>query len=61
MVTLASLYGASKILNYIYESVVMKSSNIKATKKDLLGPACGMGGGVGVVHLACYFGNLDIL
>ena len=59
---LACQYNSVKILEYLYEQVVLKSNNIEQTKRRLLAndellAKCG----ISAIHLACMLGNLDIL
>jgi hypothetical protein len=47
-------------LNYLYTNVVGKSPNPREDKKNLLSAVCSEGG-IKAVHLAAFFGYLEIL
>jgi ankyrin repeat protein len=59
-VQLCCHYNSPKILNYLHTNVVGSSPNPRETRKDLLRPVCSEGG-LKAVHLAAFFGNLQIL
>jgi ankyrin repeat protein len=53
-------YSSPRILNYLYTNIVGNSPNPKSAKKELLDFVCSEGG-IKAVHLAAFFGNLEIL
>lgn len=53
-------YNSVKVLNYLYTNIVGNSPNPREVKKELLSPKCAEGG-VSAVHLASFFGNLEVL
>ena len=61
MVMLACHYESVKVLNYLYYNVVKRSPNPIEMRKDLLRTVRETQSGIQAVHLACFFGNLEIL
>ena len=58
---LACQYGSAKILNYLHDNLIAKSKNPEEIKRLLLETTKQADNGIQAVHLACFFGNLDIL
>ena len=61
IVMLACHYGSIRILEYLYEKVISKSSDPKSVAKYLLKTSQDTESGIQAVHLACFLGKLDIL
>jgi ankyrin repeat protein len=53
-------YSSPRILNYLYTEVVGNSPNPREAKKELLDSVCS-DDGIKAVHLAAFFGDLEIL
>jgi len=58
---LAIHYESTKILEYLAKEIISKSKDPERCRKELLKTRKETSVGIQPLHLACFFGNLDIL
>ena len=60
---LACLYGSVAILDYLVDDVIGRSADPEERKDQLLTARRAAEGQVGIqaIHLACFFGEVDVL
>lgn len=58
---LACHYGSTRILNYIYDELILTSTSPSDALNQLLSSSVETDSDIQAVHLACFLGNLEIL
>jgi len=61
VVMLACQYGSKNILEWLFQNIVLKSKNPEQTRQDLVCSKKHAASNIQAVHLACMFGNLEVL